>query len=296
MGDGERFLYRRIVNGVDVVGPDANGNMITERTPLAEVANARGIAGAMKVVTYGWVPDRDPAIAVRPPYSLMWIEHHKVVAPDARPGATERVASCFQDIPVSEFSSGMSRFKVGPEANPPSNVVGVLIGTVFIDSSRGFVVSPRISIGVGYDRTGIAVWQTIVMDAQGQKWWPAGSLEKTAEIFTGWTLDTLALMHCRNVSTRPVTRGDPRKRHRHPWRYEHHVIDIPGLDRPASVGGSKRSGDNTTALHMVRGNYATYTEDRPLFGRDVGTFWRPAHARGKYVNGLVTKEYRHDNT
>lgn len=44
-------------------------------------------------------------------------------------------------------------------------------------------------------------------------------------------------------------------------------------------------------LHLRRGNFATYTEDAPLFGKFTGTFWRPATVVGSEKNGAVVKDY-----
>lgn len=49
--------------------------------------------------------------------------------------------------------------------------------------------------------------------------------------------------------------------------------------------------DEGTALHICRGHFRTYTEERPLFGRVVGTFWVPAHARGDARHGIAKRDY-----
>lgn len=46
------------------------------------------------------------------------------------------------------------------------------------------------------------------------------------------------------------------------------------------------------ALHLVRGHFATYTPDKPLFGRITGTVWKPSHVRGDAAEGIVAKDYR----
>jgi hypothetical protein len=43
--------------------------------------------------------------------------------------------------------------------------------------------------------------------------------------------------------------------------------------------------------HSVRGHFATYTEDKPLFGRCVGTYWKKPHVRGDKSVGEVKKIY-----
>jgi hypothetical protein len=45
-------------------------------------------------------------------------------------------------------------------------------------------------------------------------------------------------------------------------------------------------------LHMVRGHFATYTTERPLFGRITGTFWRAWHVRGDADLGRISHEYQ----
>lgn len=44
-------------------------------------------------------------------------------------------------------------------------------------------------------------------------------------------------------------------------------------------------------FHWVRGNFARYTEDAPLFGKYVGTVYRPLHAAGSKTEGQVVKTY-----
>lgn len=60
---------------------------------------------------------------------------------------------------------------------------------------------------------------------------------------------------------------------------------------------SERSDDNAVngtkllPLHVVRGHFASYTDDAPLFGKYTGTFWKPAHTRGSAEQGVVVKDY-----
>lgn len=44
--------------------------------------------------------------------------------------------------------------------------------------------------------------------------------------------------------------------------------------------------------HARRGHPATYTEDAPLFGKFVGTFWRKPTVVGERKNGIVVKDYK----
>lgn len=62
--------------------------------------------------------------------------------------------------------------------------------------------------------------------------------------------------------------------------------------------GKRHENDNSQQqfdimpLHLRRGNFATYTDDAPLFGKYTGTFWRPATVVGNEKNGVVVKDYK----
>jgi len=45
------------------------------------------------------------------------------------------------------------------------------------------------------------------------------------------------------------------------------------------------------ALHRCRGHLKRYTEERPLFGKYVGSFWTPPHLKGSAKNGVTLKDY-----
>jgi hypothetical protein len=45
-------------------------------------------------------------------------------------------------------------------------------------------------------------------------------------------------------------------------------------------------------LHICRGHLRTYTEEKPLFGKVIGTFFIPAHLRGDEKVGTVVKDYQ----
>lgn len=48
-------------------------------------------------------------------------------------------------------------------------------------------------------------------------------------------------------------------------------------------------------FHLCRGHFATYTAERPLFGRHVGRFWIPPHTRGREERGKIEKDYAATN-
>jgi hypothetical protein len=112
------------------------------------------------------------------------------------------------------------------------------------------------------------------------------------------TMWAIGLMNCRNVKTTEVTRAPIRtkkmRRVRDSGLLSYHTI---GLPRQAGEGG-ERGGMPTgrTRLHMVRGHFATYTGEAPLFGKYTGTFWRPWHLAGNPEVGAVETDYKLDPT
>lgn len=108
-------------------------------------------------------------------------------------------------------------------------------------------------------------------------------------------LFALALCHAKNVTPVDVTNteGPPEKwlSRQRQRKLTYRVLDIePAKKKLREVGNSDSVGF-AKALHICRGHFATYTEDKPLFGNVVGTFWKPSHVRGNIKNGAVVKDY-----
>lgn len=105
----------------------------------------------------------------------------------------------------------------------------------------------------------------------------------------------LSLCHCKNVEIIDATdrykQSDKWKRRQGCPDIKYHVLEIETAKKTLrSIGNSDTVGF-AKALHVVRGHFATYTEDKPLFGKIVGTVWKPSHARGDVKVGTVVKDY-----
>lgn len=74
--------------------------------------------------------------------------------------------------------------------------------------------------------------------------------------------------------------------------YTYRTIDIHPSARVLKEEGDIEHNGLGKALHICRGNFAHYTPEKPLFGKYVGTVYRPMHMRGKAENGIVEKDYR----
>lgn len=106
----------------------------------------------------------------------------------------------------------------------------------------------------------------------------------------------LAFCHCKNVVRRDVTDSlaPPAKwlRRQKVPEIRYHVLDINPMKEVLRTEGGIESNGLKKALHICRGHFVTYTEERPLFGKVTGTFWKPSHVRGNAERGIVDKDYR----
>jgi hypothetical protein len=105
---------------------------------------------------------------------------------------------------------------------------------------------------------------------------------------------TLCFMHTKNVQTEQVEPPEKlnkahMKRHREPLSV-YRVLRITPMGR-----GADREGQGGThspsSLHICRGHFKHYTEDAPLLGRAVGTYWWSQTLRGRRTQGTVQKDY-----
>ena len=70
---------------------------------------------------------------------------------------------------------------------------------------------------------------------------------------------------------------------------EYHTIVIDGIGK--EKGGTLGIGTQEQRLHICRGHFSIYTEERKLFGKYTGRYWIPAHVRGNPELGTIEKDY-----
>jgi hypothetical protein len=70
------------------------------------------------------------------------------------------------------------------------------------------------------------------------------------------------------------------------------ILKVTPMNKVNANDYDSDDGDSIDkALHIVRGHFATYTAEQPMFGKYVGTFWKEAHLRGNAEKGVVVKDY-----
>jgi hypothetical protein len=98
---------------------------------------------------------------------------------------------------------------------------------------------------------------------------------------------------CKNVSIQerknPVKKRSKGKDKRQVESYW--VLDIPGSPRYWERSPSDGLSGIQHRLHVVRGHFRHYTEDRPHVSGWVGPMWISSHARGNAELGFADKDY-----
>lgn len=108
------------------------------------------------------------------------------------------------------------------------------------------------------------------------------------------SLFAIQFMNCKNVSLQENTPSDKFRKARfkrhgvEPVKY--HTIHLDPFGAVKHTGESTGNGFKKS-LHICRGHFSTYTEEKPLFGKYSGTYWIPAHVRGDKELGVVKSRY-----
>lgn len=106
---------------------------------------------------------------------------------------------------------------------------------------------------------------------------------------------TLSFMNCKNVDV--VEQAPPpklSKKHERkkgaPLRH-YKTLRIDPMRKILRTEGQSQSEGLARALHVCRGHFNTYTQERPLFGKHVGTWWWGPQLRGTADAGEIVKRY-----
>lgn len=104
----------------------------------------------------------------------------------------------------------------------------------------------------------------------------------------------VSFCHCKNVLRIENSLGRHERRHeeragRAFVRY--YTLEINPMREVIRREGGEAEVGTKKAMHIVRGHFATYSQEHPLFGRYSGTFWKPMHVRGDITKGIASKDY-----
>lgn len=107
----------------------------------------------------------------------------------------------------------------------------------------------------------------------------------------------LCMFHVKNVAIEPRTvprhiRRQAKREGRDLGRVVYSTLVIrPFRESRLQAARDSSGGGGSNPLHLVRGHFAHYTDEHPLFGKYPGTFWRPSHFAGNRNDGMTRKTY-----
>jgi len=126
------------------------------------------------------------------------------------------------------------------------------------------------------------------------------SQTEIASIMLDIFLFSTKLMQCKNISYEEYDpnkgiqwrkQKNKKKKPRPPF-VKYKTLHIEPFKQRQQVAGSPTTEpDNLQRLHTVRGHFKTYTKERKLFGKYVGTYWWGDCIKGNPEYGLIDKDY-----
>lgn len=253
---------------------------------------ARTIAGCVRVIadetgSWYWLSPQDVWDysshfgPLRVPYTRMWIEW-KI------PRRIFANGQWHNNLHIRQH--GVALIASDPPPSAPEGAAQTIIGNGFAEMRNGVVASVPASMFLHVTAAGEYLRVEYLAnqnDPAHQHW-----IELTNNLMKPAML-AVSLMNCRNVSVEHVA-GAPqtrKRRKRGTPSQDHHVIRLPGRPSPANPAAARESAGDPMPFHLVRGHFKTFTDDAPLFGKRVGTYWWGWQTRGKSENGVVTKHY-----
>jgi hypothetical protein len=107
-------------------------------------------------------------------------------------------------------------------------------------------------------------------------------------------MQALSILNCKNITTidnpppAKLNKKRLKKRKQELFSYKTLIIRPTGNKQ----GIQQAQGLWNNRVHICRGHFKTYTEERPLFGRLTGRYWWQPHARGDKDVGVIQKDYK----
>ncbi len=104
----------------------------------------------------------------------------------------------------------------------------------------------------------------------------------------------LMLLNCRNIETLdhepPAKLNKSRKKKGKCPIFTYKTLVIKPTSKKQKEQEALGLWENR--IHLCRGHFKEYTEDKPLFGKYVGRYWWQPSVRGQNKKGVVIKDYK----
>ena len=286
----------------------ADGKASRENLPGHVVFDMRNVFDALP--DFGWYKPMDKlfsSTSIRPPYPLTWLEFLNVdehqrdrYGCSAREMTFDQLRQTLQRVPepqrrgtvelidrfIADGAASMVSFSwYYGQAGRTWPLIRVLLPV-----DEKFVMLPIDFENPANDKGGF-----LYMHQAGEM---PGQDDTVYVQQTFYGAYFLAVLHVRNIvlddhAPDPAVQRARVRRHKQPlMHFKTLRVVTPGSVRTAQE--PRELGEpQEIAFHIVRGYWAHYSDDRPLFGRPglSGTFWIPSHARGRSDAGVVVKDY-----
>lgn len=158
------------------------------------------------------------------------------------------------------------------------------------------VCAPAISVILFTNNEGLVLHRAI-LGSEVKHYFEAMGKENALAFFDNYTHMiglTLTFLNCKNVQTEDRTQEfQPKEKIRRRLKLpeiKRYTLSINGSSTSRG-SGSKQSEFGVMPFHLCRGHFATYTKEKPLFGKYAGKFWIAAHTRGQKERGEIIKDY-----
>ena len=251
---------------------------------LFDIQNVTNMYWAGEKDDYDWRKDFGPLI---PPFPVMWLEsHHEggklgTTSFDAGIAVTTNSPSSPLMAPIIEAQ------RRDPDTHDREGVPFTIVTVrAWAIRHNGYFLEVPLMFAMAVDEQGRWMWNRYgdVMDEAPQ------GVQAMLESVLYPAMLAIGLVNCKNVDTEPrqTQRRGGKKSKRQPKTLDYHVIKLP---RPSGGGGHGSGAGEPMAFHAVRGHFRTYTAERPLMGKRVGTYWFAAHVRGDARVGVSKATY-----
>lgn len=295
--DADDVHLQAWVDGVEDFRTDVAQAVQFEASNVAEFAFSHGFRKEWNIV--------DDVPCWLPPFPELFLEYRlPPAAKDQDMGVfSENVPHALGHLISTRESNAEDCASWFPESGKRDRVrFLVSVASAVRFSAEAVATVPIIQRRFGFDGQGRMVAGrtdfplTCCIDHDSKEWKDAlYYISGYMECFSIPMILALGFLHCKNVvqtiaePDRDLNRAR-RKAGLKPFvRYR--TINIEPMKQVLRTEGGIETNGLRKALHIARGHFATYTADRPLFGRFVGTVWRPAHTRGTLKQGVVVSDY-----
>ena len=119
----------------------------------------------------------------------------------------------------------------------------------------------------------------------------------TAAGMTILVIASVIILNCKNIIYKKVhpdkALNTKRIKNKKLPLFEYHSLKFQPLEE-IIYGQNRQYGKKKLAskrVHLCRGHFKTYTEEKPLMGKHTGLYWWEPHVRGDKKAGLVLKDY-----